>query len=110
MGNLLSQIVNLIWSNTMKKLKFKVPPPCPDSRCAIKAGHQALPPWQTSQPRPMLGGFEAALDSCTLSKRGTRICEFYHLSFQSDEAYQTNKYHKDENPSVRQDVFESLNH
>ncbi|XP_028634439.1 probable inactive 1-aminocyclopropane-1-carboxylate synthase-like protein 2 [Grammomys surdaster] len=98
MGHLLSQIVNLVWSNTVRKLKFQVPLPCSDSRCAIKAGHQALSSWQTGQPRPRLGDLEAAFASCTLSKRGTDIYEFYHLSFQSYDAYQTDKYHKDENP------------
>ena len=94
----------------IKKLKFKVPLPCLDSRCGIKVGHQTLSPWQTGQSRPSLGGFEAALASCTLSKRGAGIYESYHLSFQSYEAYQADKYHKDKNPSVRWDVFESSNH
>lgn len=110
MGHLLSQIVNLVWSNTVKKLKFQVPLPCSDSRCVIKAGHQALSSWQTGQPRPRLGDFEAAFASCTLSKRGTDIYEFYHSGFQSYDAYQTDKYHKDENPLVRWDSFESPNH
>ncbi|XP_011237947.1 probable inactive 1-aminocyclopropane-1-carboxylate synthase-like protein 2 isoform X1 [Mus musculus] len=99
MGYLLSQMVNFLWSNTVKKLKFKVPLPCLDSRCGIKVGHQTLSPWQTGQSRPSLGGFEAALASCTLSKRGAGIYESYHLSFQSYEAYQADKYHKDKNPS-----------
>lgn len=110
MGYLLSQMVNFLWSNTVKKLKFKVPLPCLDSGCGIKVGHQTLSPWQTGQSRPSLGGFEAALASCTLSKRGAGIYESYHLSFQSYEAYQADKYHKDKNPSVRWDVFESSNH
>lgn len=98
-GQLLSQTVNLIWSEAIKKLKFKDSLPYLDSGCSIRAGQQTLS--RPDEPSPWLGGFEAAFVSHVLSSRGTGISDFYHFNFQSAEAYQTDTYHKDENPSVR---------
>lgn len=97
----MSWMANLIRAEATKELKFKEPLPHSDPRCDIKAGQQALPSWQPDQPGPRLGGFEAAFVSQVLSRRGTGIYDLYCASFQSYEAYQRDKYHKEENPTVR---------
>ncbi|KAL1786187.1 exostosin-2 isoform X1 [Sigmodon hispidus] len=93
MGSLLVQMVNLIWSEAAKNLKFKEPIPYSDFICDTKAEQQV--PDQTG---PCQGGFEDASISHVLSKRGTDISNFYHTNFQSYDAYQRDKYHIDENP------------
>ncbi|XP_075819782.1 putative inactive 1-aminocyclopropane-1-carboxylate synthase-like protein 2 [Microtus pennsylvanicus] len=98
MGFLMSRMANLIRAEATKELKFKEPLPHSDPRCDIKAGQQALPSWQPDQPSPRLGGFEAAFVSQVLSRRGIGIYDLYCASFQSYEAYQRDKYHKEENP------------
>ncbi|KAK7828963.1 hypothetical protein U0070_002193 [Myodes glareolus] len=99
MGSLMSRMANLIWAEATKELKFKEPLPRSDPRCDIKAGQQALSSWQPDQPGPRLGGFEAAFVSHVLSRRGTGICDLYRANFQSYEAYQRDKYHKEKNPT-----------
>ncbi|CAO2579789.1 1-aminocyclopropane-1-carboxylate synthase-like protein 1 [Lemmus lemmus] len=97
-GFLMTQMANLIWAEATKELKFKEPFPRSDPRCDIKAGQQALSSWQPDQPGPRLGGFEAAFVSQVLSRRGTGIYDLYCAHFQSYEAYQRDKYHKEKNP------------
>nr|XP_021482917.1 probable inactive 1-aminocyclopropane-1-carboxylate synthase-like protein 2 [Meriones unguiculatus] len=97
-GYLLSQTVNLIWSEAIKKLKFKEFLPHLDSGRGNKAGQQTLSV-RPDEPSPWLGGFETAFVSHVLSSRGTGISDFYHFNFQSSEGHQTDEYHKDENPS-----------
>lgn len=101
LGNLMSQLVNLLQSGTTGGLGLQ--PSCPslDVRGDVGGGQGAQSAGQPDQPVHQVKDPEATFVSQHLCNRGIETSASYWASFQDYKMYQGDKYHEDKNPLVR---------
>jgi hypothetical protein len=92
--DLMSKIVNLVWSEVIDNLGLKQPLPAQDSSNIVTEG---LSFRQPGQPDLHQRDFEVAFVSHFLSKCGTDISTSHNKSFFKYEAYQRDKYYEEKN-------------
>ncbi|XP_032269844.1 probable inactive 1-aminocyclopropane-1-carboxylate synthase-like protein 2 [Phoca vitulina] len=98
LGNLMSQLVNLLQSGTTGGLGLQ--PSCPslDVRGDVGGGQGAQSAGQPDQPVHQVKDPEATFVSQHLCNRGIVTSASYWASFQDYKMYQGDKYHEDKNP------------